>query len=105
MKFKLLSQKKILATFFQGKIILLVGARQVGKTTLAETMLSDYAPDRIQKFNCDDPADRELLDSKDLTFLNKLIGSKDIIFIDEGQKVGTIGQVERYGKILLSSNV
>ncbi|MFH1715519.1 MAG: ATP-binding protein [Elusimicrobiota bacterium] len=43
-------------------------------------------------FNCDNPTDREMLSNRDIEFLTKLVGQAKIIFIDEGQKVDTIGQ-------------
>lgn len=59
--------------------------------------------DNTRKFNCDNPTDREFLSNKDLEFLKNLIGKNKVIFIDEGQKVETIGQtlkllVDYYGK-------
>ncbi len=79
--------------FFRGKALIFVGARQVGKTTLSEEIIksSEYS-DSIQKFNCDNPSDRDMLNNKDLEYLMNLIGEKKVIFIDEGQKVETIGQ-------------
>lgn len=92
--------KTITDKLFCGKAIILTGARQTGKTTLIKKILS---ANNIQSFNCDNPTDRKLLNDKDLTFLQQLIGNKKIIFIDEGQKVPTIGQtvkllVDHYGK-------
>ncbi len=75
--------------FFSGKAILIVGARQVGKTTLCESLIKDYS---CIRFNCDNPSDRALLNNKDINFLRKLIGDAKIVFIDEAQKVNTIGQ-------------
>jgi len=99
----------VLNKLFCGKAIIVVGARQTGKTTLVKKILSSYD---TQLFNCDNPTDRKLLDDKDLTFLQQLIGNKKIIFIDEGQKVSTIGQtvkllVDHYGsekQILVSGS-
>ena len=93
-------QKTIIDKLFCGKAIILTGARQTGKTTLIKKILS---ANDTQIFNCDNPTDRKLLNDKDLTFLQQLIGNKKIIFIDEGQKVPTIGQtvkllVDHYGK-------
>ncbi len=82
-------KKEIKKLFFKGKAIIIVGPRQVGKTTLSEDLIKDYA---YVKFNCDNPTERELLSNKDLVYLVKLVGEKDIIFIDEAQKVDTIGQ-------------
>ena len=86
-------QKKIKKKLFKGKAIVIVGARQTGKTTLAECLIkrSKHTTNTIA-FNCDNYDDREKLNNVNLTFLQNLIGEKKIIFIDEGQKVETIGQ-------------
>ncbi|MCK5415908.1 ATP-binding protein [Candidatus Parcubacteria bacterium] len=95
--------KQIKNNFFKGKVIIIVGPRQVGKTTLSLEMLKTYDKKDIVKFNCDNPGDRENLNNSDLEFLVKTIGTAKIIFIDEGQKVKTIGQtlkllVDHYGE-------
>ncbi len=80
--------------FFKGKVIVVVGPRQVGKTTVAEQIITQFNHQnhKTKIFNCDNPTDRELLENKDLEFLQTLIGTADIVLIDEGQKVKTIGQ-------------
>ncbi|MCK4870879.1 MAG: ATP-binding protein [Gammaproteobacteria bacterium] len=91
--YKRLLESKLQNWLFRGKVLILVGARQVGKTTLAKKLLqySDIS-DSVITFNCDNPSERELLQNRDFSFLDKLIGSKKLVFIDEGQKVVTIGQ-------------
>ncbi len=76
---------------FKGKAIVIAGARQTGKTTLALDIVNKWEG-RAIIFNCDNPTDRESLTDRDLPFLTGLIGNKDVIFIDEGQKVSSIGQ-------------
>jgi len=80
--------------FFQGKAIVLVGPRQVGKTTLVESILAEIDPKKENtiSFNCDNPSEREALNEKNLDSLEKTIGQRNIVFIDEGQKVDSIGQ-------------
>ena len=78
--------------FFKGKVLILAGPRQVGKTTLVLEILKKYSKEEIVQFNCDDPDERALLSNKNIEKLKSLIGKAKIIFIDEGQKVETIGQ-------------
>ncbi len=85
-------QDKIATEFFRGKVVILTGGRQVGKTTLANSILSTFPTKKILRLNCDNPSDRELLQEKDLNFLRGLVETYDIVFIDEGQKVPSIGQ-------------
>lgn len=87
-----LSQRMMDASF-KGKVFITVGTRQVGKTTLARQLLDVHlAGKKIIEFNCDNPSDRERLENKDISYLKKLVGQSDVIFIDEAQKVKTIGQ-------------
>jgi len=80
----------ILADFFQGKVIIIVGPRQVGKTTLVESVLA--GKEQVVKFVGDNPTDREKLENKDFEQLDRLIGDNRYIFIDEAQKIRNIGQ-------------
>ncbi len=51
--------KKIKNNLFKGKAILLFGARQVGKTTLIESLIAPYKDETII-FNGDEPSTRRL---------------------------------------------
>jgi uncharacterized protein len=85
-----LLKNQIKKDFLKGKVIIISGARQTGKTTLALDVIQNQGKTKI--FNCDNPSDREILSGKDLEFLIKLVGEANIILIDEGQKVENLGQ-------------
>lgn len=89
--FKRILETQIKKDFFSGKIIVLVGARQTGKTTLSLELIKEFVGD-VKIFNGDNPTDRDSLSNRDFDFLKNLIGDAKIIFIDEGQKIETIGQ-------------
>ncbi|VAW29980.1 AAA ATPase [hydrothermal vent metagenome] len=72
------------------KVILLFGARQVGKTTLIEQILSDTAYRTLQ-INADELRFIDILSSRDLRQLRDLTGGYDLIFIDEAQRIPEIG--------------
>lgn len=88
---------------FKGKVFILVGTRQTGKTTAVNLLIQTYYPNKKTiQFNCDNPTDREALTDKNFVYLDALVGDAEIIFIDEAQKVSTIGQtlklwVDAYG--------
>lgn len=91
-----LLQRTIQHNWFKGKAIILAGARQTGKTTLAKQLVQDLGlTSQTRFFNCDNPTDRELLNNQDIEFLTQLIGKAKVIVIDEGQKVSTIGQTTK----------
>ena len=90
--YKRLIKKTIQEKFFKGKILIIVGARQTGKTTLGLDLIKKFSQGEIRSFNCDNPTDREYLNNKDLEFLEQLVGEAKLIFIDEAQKVANIGE-------------
>ena len=76
--------------FFSGKIIMLLGARQIGKSTLVAEILKKYFADNIVFFNGDLNENKELLSHNSLNKLEPYVAEKDIIFIDEAQKIPNI---------------
>lgn len=79
--------------FFKGKVLIIVGPRQTGKTTLCTELQKNYEEKySIKHFDAEDPEVRDDLNNKGLGFLKKLIGDANIVIIDEGQKVSSIGQ-------------
>lgn len=74
---------------FQGKAIVLTGARQTGKTTLIHQILSDQ--NEISHLNCDEPLVRDTLTDANLSELKRVVGKNKIVFIDEAQRVKNIG--------------
>lgn len=75
---------------FQGKVILLLGARQVGKTTLLKTLIQEETRE-VLFLNCDDPQVVSYLTNRNLRELQSLVGTNKFIVIDEAQKVDNIG--------------
>ncbi len=73
-----------------GKAIILIGPRQVGKTTLLENISKSF-PKKVLMVNCDEPDMRTLLQDKTSTQLRTLIGSNELVIIDEAQRVKNIG--------------
>ena len=76
---------------FQGKIIVIYGARQVGKTTLLKALEKKYSAKKSLFINCDFLDARESLFNATSTSLEKLFHSYEVIFIDEAQRVKNIG--------------
>lgn len=74
---------------FKGRIMILYGPRQVGKTTLLGTLSKEF-PGSIY-LNCDQFDIRERLTNTTSTELAVLFEGKKIILIDEAQRVQNIG--------------
>ncbi len=75
---------------FKGKVIIVLGARQVGKTTLIEEILSDLDYP-VLELNGDEADVRELLSHSTSTRLRAITGKNKIVFIDEAQRISDIG--------------
>ncbi len=90
----------IRADFMRNKIIVLLGPRQVGKTTLLDALQkeglqrSEALPTKgahCLRLNCDDVDDALMLEEKSSTELRSQFQSYDMVFIDEAQRVRNIG--------------
>ena len=82
-------QKQIEKKLFKGKVIIVYGPRQAGKTTLIKEIVKNY-PDYLF-LNCDEPDIREALSNKTSTELKFVIKDHKLVFIDEAQRVSNIG--------------
>jgi len=71
-----------------GKAIIVVGARQTGKTTLIEHILKDQD---YLFLNGDDPSVRTLLTGVNTDQIRRLIGQHNVVFLDEAQRIPGIG--------------
>ena len=81
-------EEQIINRFGKGKAIILIGPRQVGKTTLFNKLLKD----REHLFlNGDDPTVRKLLSNPNIEQLKNIIGKYKIVLIDEAQRIDNIG--------------
>jgi uncharacterized protein len=75
---------------FQGKAIIVLGPRQVGKSTLMQ-MLQPKLNKKVLYLNCDNNDIRKLLTEPGINDLRRMTGSNEVIFIDEAQRVLNIG--------------
>lgn len=72
------------------KIILIYGARQVGKTTLVKQLLSQL-PYKSLSINADEEKYNDVFSSRDLTKMRMLTDGYELLFIDEAQRIPDIG--------------
>ena len=71
-----------------GKVIIVIGPRQVGKTTLIESILKtkDYL-----LLDGDDPKTRTFLSASNTEQIRSILGNNQFVFIDEAQRIDGIG--------------
>ena len=84
-------KQKMVDRFGKGKVIFLIGPRQVGKSTLLLELQKDAEKSTLF-INCDEPDLRLMLENATSSQLRTLIGHNTMIMIDEAQKVSNIGE-------------
>lgn len=90
-------QTNIAKWLFKGQVIIIYGARQVGKTTLARKIASDFVDKNgldescVLYFDCDLIENQELFSSQSKVLFENIVANKKIIIIDEAQRVPNIG--------------
>ena len=87
---KRLLQSVIQDKLGRGKAIILLGARQTGKTTLLRSIMKEKREEALF-LNCDDPSVRTALEAASTMKLKQILGPNKLIFIDEAQRVKNIG--------------
>ena len=73
----------------KGKAIVLIGARQTGKTTLLHELVKSGK--NVQWLDADDISIRNMIGELTIARLQTLFGQNDIIVVDETQRVENIG--------------
>lgn len=72
------------------KIVIIYGARQVGKTTLANSIIKELNLKTL-KINADELKYHDVLSSRDLNKMKSLVSGYELLFIDEAQRIENIG--------------
>ncbi len=86
------------------KVIVILGPRQVGKTTFLKQLTTDAG--HVLAFDCDNFDDRLSLESKTKTELATLLGKSEVVIIDEAQRVHNIGMtLKMIGDLHLNARI
>jgi predicted AAA+ superfamily ATPase len=80
--------QNILEDWDKKKAIVLLGPRQVGKTTLIQNLVEGK---KVLFLNGDDPQTRLQFSNANFTFLKNTVADYDVIVIDEAQRIENIG--------------
>ncbi|MBK6330426.1 MAG: ATP-binding protein [Bacteroidetes bacterium] len=75
---------------FRKKILIITGARQVGKTTLLQDLLEKSNKPTLY-INAEEPANKQLFAGLSVASLRHMIGNNELIVIDEAQQIENIG--------------
>ena len=87
-----LLQSQIEKNLFKGKIIILYGARQVGKTTLCQEILKKY-PQDSKYINCELLQNKTALETTNDKKLKDFLGNTKLVVLDEAQKIKDVGLI------------
>lgn len=85
-------QNPIESWLFRDKVILLFGARQVGKTTLAKSILEKHGSSK-DYYLCEHPEVRQVLLSENPDLIFSFFNQAKLIVLDEAQYIENIGRI------------
>ncbi len=84
-------KEDVISKLFKGKVIIIYGPRQSGKTTFVKNLIKEY--DNSIYFNCDEEDIRNRFTAKSAIFLKNIIGNNKLIILDEAQRIENVGMV------------
>jgi len=85
-------EPKIIDSLFKGKVVIIYGPRQAGKTTLIKEILKKYSGLKTVYFNCDEEdVSLSFSQAGNSSDLKQIIGSAKLAVLDEAQRVNNIG--------------
>ncbi|MFP4470048.1 MAG: ATP-binding protein [Bacteroidales bacterium] len=84
-------QQHISEQILKGKIIIIYGARRVGKTTLTKYLLKEIP--NAKYINCELHQNKTALETTNSELLGNFIGSQRLFVFDEAQQISNIGKV------------
>ena len=90
MKIQRLLRPRLRDALLPGKVFVLYGPRQVGKTTLVMDLLAQVSVSH-RYINADELVYREALASQNKRTLGELLGDSQLLVIDEAQRVPDVG--------------
>lgn len=85
-------EKQIKERLFREKVIIVYGARQVGKTTLAKKILQDFSG-KSKYLNCELLSVERGLSELEADKIKAFLGDYQMIVLDEAQSIPDIGKV------------
>ncbi|MCU0371202.1 MAG: ATP-binding protein [Bacteroidales bacterium] len=85
-------QQSLERWFFRNKVLIVYGARQVGKTTMVKEILKKFPLDSIY-LNCETFSVQQSLQSTDPGRLKEVIGNVRLVVLDEAQRIENIGLI------------
>jgi len=85
--------EQVATRLFKGRVITILGARRVGKTTLVKTLLVRFSEKRTRYLNCDLQSVQRALATQEAEVLKAYLGDQDLVVLDEAQNIPDVGRV------------
>ena len=79
-----------------GKVVLILGARRIGKTLLLKKVIEKMPHEQILKLNGEDATTVEILKTRSVENYQRLLKNYSLLIIDEAQHVPEIGMVLKF---------
>ena len=89
-------EESIIKKLQPNKVVVLLGARRVGKTLLLHHLIEHSIHEPFLFFNGEDMAVQALLAQRTAENYKRLLGDKKLLIVDEAQKVEGIGQILKF---------
>jgi predicted AAA+ superfamily ATPase len=85
----------ITEALYKNKVIVIYGARQVGKTTLSKQLMQEQEKlgKKVQYFNCELLGVKSKLETTNEQTLKDFLGNNDLVILDEAQTISGIGAI------------
>ncbi len=95
MKYIRTIKKHIQNDLFKGKIIIIYGPRQVGKTTLVKEIIDEAKLETsdILYLSCDIPSRKSLISMPEPEIIKQNIGNVKLLVLDEAQQIENLGLI------------
>ena len=92
MKYERTIKKQVKNDLFKGKIIIIYGPRQVGKTTMVKEIIAESDVESLY-LSCDIPSRKALISMPEPEIIKQNIGNVKLLILDEAQLVENLGLI------------
>lgn len=86
-------EQYLLQSLRPNKVLLLLGPRRVGKTSLVKKLIANLTDERVLQLNGEDMATNAVLQQRTIENYKRLLGNYTLLVIDEAQKIDDIGYI------------
>ncbi len=86
-------EERLKAGLIPNKVVVLLGARRIGKTSLVKKIIAELGQEKVLQLNGEDMATAEILKQRTVENYKRLLGNYTLLVIDEAQKIEDIGAI------------